>query len=45
MAQTEGKAIIAVTSGVGASVIQNGTVKHVLLLELLTEYGAGTLVS
>ena len=35
----------AVTSGVGASVIQNGTVKHVLLLELLTEYGAGTLVS
>ena len=35
----------AATSGVGASVIQNGTVKHVLLLELLTEYGAGTLVS
>ena len=35
----------AVTSGVGAAVIQNGTVKHVLLLELLTEYGAGTLVS
>ena len=35
----------AVTSGVGAAVIQNGTIKHVLLLELLTEYGAGTLVS
>ena len=31
--------------GVGAAVIQNGTIKHVLLLELLTEYGAGTLVS
>ena len=40
-----GMCAAGVTSGVGAAVIQNGTVKHVLLLELLTEYGAGTLVS
>ena len=34
----------AVAGGVGASVIIDGRVPHVLLLELFTEHGAGTLI-
>ena len=38
-------AIEAVESGVKAAVILDGRIPHVLLLELFTEHGAGTLVT
>ena len=37
-------AIDAVESGVRAAVILDGRIPHVLLLELFTEHGAGTLI-
>jgi acetylglutamate kinase len=38
-------AIAAVQSGVQAAVILDGRIPHVLLLELFTEHGAGTLIA
>jgi acetylglutamate kinase len=38
-------AIDAVESGVTAAVILDGRIPHVLLLELFTEHGAGTLIT
>ncbi|GAA0549860.1 acetylglutamate kinase [Rhizomicrobium palustre] len=38
-------AIEAVESGVSAAVILDGRIPHVLLLELFTEHGAGTLIT
>jgi len=38
-------AIDAVESGVNATVILDGRIPHVLLLELFTEHGAGTLIT
>jgi len=38
-------AIEAVESGVHAAVILDGRIPHVLLLELFTEHGAGTLIT
>jgi acetylglutamate kinase len=38
-------AIDAVESGVSAAVILDGRIPHVLLLELFTEHGAGTLIT
>ncbi|HUO99362.1 MAG TPA: acetylglutamate kinase [Rhizomicrobium sp.] len=38
-------AIEAVESGVNAAVILDGRIPHVLLLELFTEHGAGTLIT
>lgn len=38
-------AIEAVEAGVKAAVILNGRIPHVLLLELFTEHGAGTLIT
>ena len=38
-------AIEAVESGVRAAVILDGRIPHVLLLELFTEHGAGTLIT
>ena len=38
-------AIDAVESGVHAAVILDGRIPHVLLLELFTEHGAGTLIT
>jgi acetylglutamate kinase len=38
-------AIDAVESGVGAAVILDGRIPHVLLLELFTQHGAGTLIT
>ena len=38
-------AIDAVESGVNAAVILDGRIPHVLLLELFTEHGAGTLIT
>jgi acetylglutamate kinase len=38
-------AIEAVESGVNATVILDGRIPHVLLLELFTEHGAGTLIT
>jgi acetylglutamate kinase len=38
-------AIAAVESGVHAAVILDGRIPHVLLLELFTEHGAGTLIT
>ena len=38
-------AIEAVKSGVRAAVILDGRIPHVLLLELFTEHGAGTMIS
>jgi acetylglutamate kinase len=38
-------AIDAVESGVKAAVILDGRIPHVLLLELFTEHGAGTLIT
>ncbi len=38
-------AIAAVLSGVKAAVILDGRIPHVLLLELFTEHGAGTLIT
>ena len=38
-------AIAAVESGVNAAVILDGRIPHVLLLELFTEHGAGTLIT
>src|SRR5690606_24183052 len=38
-------AIEAVESGVKAAVILDGRIPHVLLLELFTEHGAGTLIT
>ena len=38
-------AITAVESGVHAAVILDGRIPHVLLLELFTEHGAGTLIT
>jgi acetylglutamate kinase len=38
-------AISAVESGVKATVILDGRIPHVLLLELFTEHGAGTLIT
>ena len=40
-----GTAIDAVESGVNATVILDGRIPHVLLLELFTEHGAGTLIT
>jgi len=40
-----GTAIEAVESGVNAAVILDGRIPHVLLLELFTEHGAGTLIT
>ena len=40
-----GTAIDAVESGVNAAVILDGRIPHVLLLELFTEHGAGTLIT
>ena len=37
-------AIDAVEAGVKAAVILDGRIPHVLLLELFTEHGAGTLI-
>lgn len=36
--------LAAVGAGVGAAVILDGRISHVVLLELLTEHGAGTLI-
>jgi acetylglutamate kinase len=38
-------AIDAVKGGVKATVILDGRIPHVLLLELFTEHGAGTLIT
>jgi acetylglutamate kinase len=38
-------AIDAVEAGVHAAVILDGRIPHVLLLELFTEHGAGTLIT
>jgi len=38
-------AIAAVEAGVNAAVILDGRIPHVLLLELFTEHGAGTLIT
>jgi acetylglutamate kinase len=38
-------AINAVENGVGAAVILDGRIPHVLLLELFTQHGAGTLIT
>ena len=38
-------AIDAVESGVKAAVILDGRIPHVLLLELFTEHGAGTMIT
>jgi acetylglutamate kinase len=38
-------AIEAVESGVEAAVILDGRIPHVLLLELFTEHGAGTMIT
>jgi acetylglutamate kinase len=38
-------AIESVESGVSAAVILDGRIPHVLLLELFTEHGAGTLIT
>jgi acetylglutamate kinase len=38
-------AIDAVEAGVTATVILDGRIPHVLLLELFTEHGAGTLIT
>jgi acetylglutamate kinase len=38
-------AIEAVEAGVKAAVILDGRIPHVLLLELFTEHGAGTMIS
>jgi acetylglutamate kinase len=38
-------AIDAVEAGVNAAVILDGRIPHVLLLELFTEHGAGTLIT
>ena len=38
-------AIDAVEGGVNAAVILDGRIPHVLLLELFTEHGAGTLIT
>ncbi len=38
-------AIDAVESGVNAAVILDGRIPHVLMLELFTEHGAGTLIT
>jgi acetylglutamate kinase len=38
-------AIDAVETGVGAAVILDGRIPHVLLLELFTQHGAGTLIT
>ena len=38
-------AIDAVEAGVKAAVILDGRIPHVLLLELFTEHGAGTLIT
>ena len=38
-------AIDAVENGVGAAVILDGRIPHVLLLELFTQHGAGTLIT
>jgi acetylglutamate kinase len=38
-------AIEAVESGVKAAVILDGRIPHVVLLELFTEHGAGTLIT
>jgi len=38
-------AIDAVEKGVHAAVILDGRIPHVLLLELFTEHGAGTLIT
>jgi acetylglutamate kinase len=38
-------AIAAVEGGVNAAVILDGRIPHVLLLELFTEHGAGTLIT
>ena len=38
-------AIEAVEAGVNAAVILDGRIPHVLLLELFTEHGAGTLIT
>jgi acetylglutamate kinase len=38
-------AIDAVLAGVHAAVILDGRIPHVLLLELFTEHGAGTLIT
>ena len=40
-----GTAIDAVENGVNAAVILDGRIPHVLLLELFTEHGAGTLIT
>ncbi len=40
-----GTAIDAVEGGVNAAVILDGRIPHVLLLELFTEHGAGTLIT
>jgi acetylglutamate kinase len=37
-------AVDAVEKGVHAAVILDGRIPHVLLLELFTEHGAGTLI-
>ena len=44
-ADTLETAIEAVLSGVHAAVILDGRIPHVLLLELFTEHGAGTLIT
>ncbi len=38
-------AIAAVRSGVEAAVILDGRIPHVILLELFTEHGAGTMIT
>ena len=38
-------AIDAVEAGVHAAVILDGRIPHVLLLELFTEHGAGTMIT
>jgi acetylglutamate kinase len=38
-------AIDAVESGVKAAVILDGRIPHVLMLELFTEHGAGTMIT
>jgi acetylglutamate kinase len=38
-------AINAVEAGVKAAVILDGRIPHVVLLELFTEHGAGTLIT
>jgi acetylglutamate kinase len=38
-------AIEAVEGGVAAAVILNGRIPHVILLELFTEHGAGTMIT